>query len=98
MSLDQAPVSSSHVRVHLLRNTTLHEMAILPLSIVTTVTRDDKAETVVQRPHTEWLDIQRQWDQEIMDALRRLSGQSGSLIMSMGRTFTVTWDGICRPV
>lgn len=95
--IDAAPISSGHVRAHLVRNTSMNERVVFPLAIVTTVDRDDKAESVVQRPQSQWIDLQQQWDTEIQEALRKLPGQTGNLIMTMGRTFTVTWDGIRLP-
>lgn len=99
MSLDEAPVSSNCVRAHLLRNTTMSERVVFPLTIVTTVTRDDKAETVVDRPQAQRLDLQSEWNREIEDALHKLPGQFGNLILSgVQQTYTVTWDGVCRPI
>jgi hypothetical protein len=95
---EQAPVSSRHVRIKLHNLVNIPEAIIDRLEIVTHITRNDRAETIVQRPGTVRLDEQQQWDKEMLAALRYLEGQSGGIAMSMGRTFTVEWDGICRPI
>jgi hypothetical protein len=96
---DQAPKSSAHVRDMLAR----HGLPNLAdrLEIVTKVTGRPhaiRAVTTVQRPKATPASTQSECDSVVQEILRKLPGADPGIVMSMGRTFTVTWAGICRPV
>jgi hypothetical protein len=95
---DEAPVSSRHVRIKLHNLANVPERELDRIEIVSRIIKNDRAETTVQRPLTSRRDHQEMWDKEIMRALRYLEGADGNLHMTMGRTFTIEWDGICRPI
>ena len=93
---DQAPVSSQYVRHTLIRAQLPGEICDR-LEIVTQVTHFRRAETTVQRPkvvHSQ----QAEFDAEFQRVLRSLPDADPSIIMTMGRTFTVEWAGITSPV
>lgn len=98
MSLDQAPVSSQHVRAKLIQLADVPERELMVLSIITQITKDDRAETTVSRPRTDRMDVQSFWDSEIVRALHHLAGAANTLRWTMGRTVTIEWDGVCRPI
>jgi hypothetical protein len=96
---DEAPKSSQHVR-HMLIRHGLPDLADR-LEIVTKVTdwsATVRAETTVQRPRVTPFSAQAECDSAVQEILRKLPGADPGIVMSMGRTFTVTWTGICRPV
>lgn len=101
---DQAPVSSRHVKLKLMNLANIPERIIDDLEVTTEITRSDRARTTVQRPlvtmgmHNNPGEEQHRWDNEVLAALRYLEGFEGSIRMSMGRTFIVEWDGVCRPI
>lgn len=95
---DQAPVSSQHVRLKLVKMADVPERELMRISIVTTITRDDRAETTVTIPQTPRRDVQHQWYQEMQKALQALDGTRTVSMAGVSQTFTVTWDGICRPI
>jgi hypothetical protein len=102
MSLDQAPVSSQHVRIKLNNLANIPERVIGKMQIVTRVDRNDRASTTVHMPQEatsipsdEW----QLWWKEIHQALLYLEGaDSGIPFAGVSQTFEVTWDGICRPI
>lgn len=96
---DAAPVSSRHVRLKLHNLVNIPEIVIERLEITTAITAWDRAHTTVQRPDAgPRLDLQEKWDAETLAALRYLEGADSSVVMTMGRTFEVEWDGVCRPI
>lgn len=98
-SLDEAPVSSHHVRVKLLRLADLPERKVSSMEIVTKVNQHDRAVTTVRLPRDlNSLDWQLWYDQ-ILQALRYLDGaDSGIPFAGVTQEFDVTWDGVCRPI
>lgn len=95
---DQAPVSSRHVRIKLHSLANVPEQMLETIDITTEITKNDRARTTVQRPKTSRSDLQYRWDYEMKQALLHLEGAVGLLQITMGRTFTIEWDGICRPI
>lgn len=95
---DAAPVSSRHVRIKLLRRADVPDRELDRIKITTRITKGDRAETSIERPLTSRRDHQETWDREIQRALHELEGAGGSLQITMGRTFIIQWDGICRPI
>lgn len=93
---DQAPVSSQHVR-HALHKANLPGEICDQLEIVTQVTHFRRAETTVQRPKVAYSQ-QAEFDAEFQRVLRSLPEADSSIIMTMGRTFTVEWAGVCAPI
>lgn len=94
---DEAPRSSQKVRRALAR-TALPGAAVDRLSIITEVSNLYRAVTTVERPMCQYAAQQQQWDEVTQKALRSLPGADPSIIITMGRAFTVEWAGICRPV
>jgi hypothetical protein len=97
---DEAPKSSQHVRHMLIRHGLPGETADR-LEIVTKVTGRPhaiRAETTVQRPKVTPASAQAECDNDVQGILRKLPGADTAIRMTMGRTFTVEWAGICRPV
>jgi hypothetical protein len=97
---DEAPKSSAHVRHMLIRHGLPGDLAD-QLEIVTKVVGRPhaiRAETRVQRPKVTPFSAQEGCDNDVQGILRKLPGADPGIVMSMGRTFTVTWTGICRPV
>ena len=95
MKDDQAPVSSRHVRHALYR--AIPGAVVDKLEIVTEISPKDRAVTTVQRPVVQYVD-QHLYDGAVQEALRSLPNADPGIIMTMGRTFTVEWAGICRPI
>ena len=95
---DQAPRSSAYIRRRLHFTCDIPEQLLSRLTIVTAITRKELAETTIQRPIGRGPDEQEYWDQQIQESLRGLEGFAGSIIITMGRTFTVEWDGVRAPV
>lgn len=93
---DQAPISSQHVRHTLIRAKLPGEICDR-LEISTKVTPNRRAETTVQRPRVVHAQ-QAEFDAEFQRVLRSLPDAESSIIMTMGRTFTVEWAGICAPI
>jgi hypothetical protein len=97
---DEAPKSSAHVRHMLIWHGLSGDLADR-LEIVTTVAERSgtaRAVTTVQRPKVTPASSQAECDNDVQGILRRLPGADLAIVMTMGRTFTVTWAGICRPV
>jgi hypothetical protein len=97
---DQAPQSSVHVWHMLIRHGLPGEIADR-LEIATEVTGRPhaiRAVTTVQRPKVTPASAQAECDNEVQGILRKLPGADPAIRMTMGRTFTVEWAGICRPV
>lgn len=95
---DQAPVSSRHVRLKLQNLADIPERVIERMEIATEITKNDRARTTVERPRTTNPTEHAQWDKEIQQALHYLEGAENTIQLTMGRTFTIEWDGICRPI
>lgn len=95
MKEDQAPVSSRHVRHALYR--AIPGVVVDKLEIVTEVSPKDRAVTTVQRPVVQYAD-QHLYDDAVQKALRNLPNADPGIVMTMGRTFTVEWAGVCRPI
>lgn len=95
MKEDQAPVSSRHVRHALYR--AIPGTVVDKLEIITEVSPKDRAVTTVQRPVVQYAD-QSECDRAVQSSLRALSDADSGIIMTMGKTFTVEWAGICRPI
>jgi hypothetical protein len=97
---DEAPKSSAHVRDMLARHGLPRNIAD-QLEIATKVTGRPhaiRAETTVQRPKVAPASAQAECDNEVQGILRKLPDVDPVIVMTRGRTFTVTWAGICRPV
>lgn len=94
---DEAPRSSMHV-MRRLSSVAIPDRVLAQIEIVTMADRDDRAVTRVSRPVAQGPADQELWDQEIQRALRSLKGAGNSMTITMGRWFTIEWDGICRPV
>lgn len=100
-SLDEAPISSRHVLYTLIRSTEIPENVLSPLSIVTRIDPENRAETTVERPRNIREDIQQQWEDSIHRALLTLPGAYRAVkwvASTFSRSFVVTWDGIRRPI
>jgi hypothetical protein len=95
---DAAPVSSRHVRIKLHNLAGIPERELDRIEITSRITKNDRAETTIERPKTTHFAEQKRWDNEMLRALRHLEGAESGVVMTMGRTFTVEWDGICRPI
>ena len=93
---DEAPVSSRFVRHTLIRAQLPGEICDR-LEITTKVSAGRRAHTTVQRPKVMYSQ-QAEFDAEFQRVLRSLPGADPSIIMTMGRTFTVEWAGITSPV
>jgi hypothetical protein len=96
---DEAPRSSQHVR-HMLIRYGLPGTLADQLEIVTKVTDRPhaiRAVTSVQRPKVTPASAQAECDNEVQGILRKLPDVDPAIRMTMGRTFTVEWAGICRP-
>lgn len=91
-------MSSRHVRNKLIRLADVPERELMALSIVTRITKDDRAETTISRPRVSRMDQQSYWDREVRLALNQLEGAANVQRWTMGRTITIEWDGICRPI
>ena len=99
MSSDQAPVSSRHV-YHTLIKHGLPGPVADRMEIVTEVPlRPGRpAVTTVQRPMITPESRQYECDRDIMGVLRSLPGADPAVRLTMGKTFTVEWDGIRAPI
>lgn len=95
---DEAPVSSRHVRALLHNLANVPERELERMEITTEITKHDRARTTVERPRTTNPTEHVQWDGEIQQALHRLEGAGDTIQLTMGRMFTIEWDGICRPI
>lgn len=97
---DQAPVSSQHVRLKLHNLVNMPERVIEQMEITTTITKHDRAETTVRMPGNSRRDVWERWWSEILQVLRfHLEGADGAVpFAGVTQTFTVEWDGICRPI
>jgi len=98
---DQAPISSRHVYHHLLRHG-LDGRTADRLEIVTRAVGpedgDRRAETRMRRPKCQTEGQQSDFDREMLGVLRKLPGADSAIRITMGQTFTVTWDGIRAPI
>lgn len=96
MASDQAPESTRYFQRHLLR-TELPERYVRAMAMTTRITSDYKAETTVDRP---WMaEVNHAlWDEQMAKMFNRLPGYAGNYAITMGRRFTVEWDGIRAPI
>lgn len=92
---DQAPVSSRFVWQQLVRRGLDLDVAER-LTVITETDAHYNAVTTVGRPVRRTVQQQNDSDQIIMTTLQKLHGAK-SVVTTMGRTYTVTWDGIRRP-
>jgi hypothetical protein len=97
---DEAPRSTRRVERALSRVDLLTDDELVKMTVTTRVqnwTHEALAETTVSRPVLRDANEQSALDHQIMAALRKLPGANPGIPMTMGREFTVTWDGIRRP-
>lgn len=98
---DEAPISTRYVERVLCRIDLISDAELVKMSVVSRIL-DWKygcpVETTVSRPVLRDANEQSVLDQQIMTALRKLPGAKPGVPITMGREFTVTWDGIRRPV
>jgi hypothetical protein len=97
---DAAPVSSGHVRAMLTKHLDISERVINRMEITTRVNRVDRAETTIERSASgiALIGDPTAFDNMVIAALKHLPGFGGGVQISMGRTYTVEWTGICQPI
>lgn len=95
---DQAPKSTRRVMRELQR-TIIPDRWLQLMPIETRVASDRKAETTIGRPwRSEPFPVAADLDRAVSDALHRLPGEPRTHHITMGRMFTVEWDGIRAPI
>lgn len=97
--VDQAPESTRYLRRMLGFERDLADLDLSVMEISTVVVGDKRmAESAIRRPYSHIEDVQHRWDQGFYSVFRDLPGYDGLGRISMGRTYTVTWDGIRAPI
>jgi hypothetical protein len=98
--VDQAPESTRYLRRMLGFERALSGIDLSTLEITTVIAHGDKrmAESTVTRPYSHIEKVQHEWDQGFYSIFRDLPGYDGLGRISMGRTYTVTWDGVRAPI
>lgn len=101
---DQAPLSSTRVRLKVLRELPEDRAWHVDRMNFTTSIRhladgERRAVTVVTRPCAGWPEKSRDaFDRAVMKALNDLPGAAGSVTITMGRTYETEWDGVRAPI
>ena len=97
---NEAPRSSNRVRARLVvgLGTDLWEQVGDRIEIWTRVDGRDRAVTTITRPCAGWPDRARNdFDRRMIATLGALPGSDKSVTITMGRTYEITWDGVCVP-
>jgi hypothetical protein len=101
---DMAPISSNRV-LHTLNRYLFDAVPeqIIDRMEVSTVAREDRhgayrAVSTVARPKRNTEAQYHEMDRAVAEAFKRLPGFAGSYSVTMGTSYEVEWDGICRPV
>jgi hypothetical protein len=95
---DTAPRSTRYAWRRVLGLAVLTEPEADKIGAETTVDHRDRAVTRVVRPVVQNADRQTEIDNAIMAMLRKLPGAEAGVSITMGREYTVTWDGVRAPV
>lgn len=96
---NQAPRSNRHVERRISRVELIPDEVFLRMRIETVVTHDERARTTVSRPVLRNALDQDPADRAVEAQLRKLPGaDAGIPFAGVSQTWTVTWDGVCRPV
>jgi hypothetical protein len=96
---DQAPESSKYVLRMIGLSRDLAGLDLSQIEVTTAVRGPSmRAETTITRPGSKTLDQSYERDRAFLDVFKKLSGFSGSYTITMGRTYTVEWDGVRAPI
>jgi hypothetical protein len=97
--VDQAPESSKHVLRMIGLSRDLADLDLSQIEITTAVRGlSMRAETTITRSQAGTIKQSYERDRAFREVFRELPGYSDSYAITMGRTYTIEWDGIRAPI